>query len=76
MVLGEDGAVKDTLSAKHILTASGSEATPLPGVAVDEKIVSSTGALELAEVPEHLVVVGAGSSGSSWARSGVGWARR
>ena len=52
-VLGDDGAVKDTLAAKNILIASGSEVTPLPGVAVDEKkIVSSTGALELAEVPE------------------------
>ena len=75
VVLGEDGAVKDTLSAKNILIASGSEVTPLPGVAVDEKkIVSSTGALELAEVPRHLVVVGAGiiglELGSVWRRLG------
>ena len=75
VVVGEDGAVKDTLSAKHILIASGSEVTPLPGVAVDEKkIVSSTGALELAEVPRHLVVVGAGiiglELGSVWRRLG------
>jgi dihydrolipoamide dehydrogenase len=75
LVLGEDGAVKDTLSAKNILIASGSEVTPLPGVAVDEKkIVSSTGALELAEVPRHLVVVGAGiiglELGSVWRRLG------
>ena len=74
-VLGDDGAVKDTLSAKNILIASGSEATPLPGVAIDEKkIVSSTGALELAEVPKHLVVVGAGiiglELGSVWRRLG------
>jgi dihydrolipoamide dehydrogenase len=75
VVLGEDGAVKDTLAAKHILIASGSEVTPLPGVTVDEKkIVSSTGALELAEVPRHLVVVGAGiiglELGSVWRRLG------
>jgi dihydrolipoamide dehydrogenase len=74
-VLGDDGAVKDTLAAKNILIASGSEVTPLPGVAVDEKkIVSSTGALELAEVPRHLVVVGAGiiglELGSVWRRLG------
>jgi dihydrolipoamide dehydrogenase len=74
-VLGDDGAVKDTLVAKNILIASGSEVTPLPGVAVDEKkIVSSTGALELAEVPKHLVVVGAGiiglELGSVWRRLG------
>jgi dihydrolipoamide dehydrogenase len=74
-VLGEDGAVKDTLATKNILIASGSEVTPLPGVTVDEKkIVSSTGALELAEVPKHLVVVGAGiiglELGSVWRRLG------
>jgi dihydrolipoamide dehydrogenase len=74
-VLGDDGAVKDTLATKNILIASGSEVTPLPGVVVDEKkIVSSTGALELAEVPKHLVVVGAGiiglELGSVWRRLG------
>jgi dihydrolipoamide dehydrogenase len=74
-VLGEDGAVKDTLAARNILIASGSEVMPLPGVVVDEKkIVSSTGALELAEVPKHLVVVGAGiiglELGSVWRRLG------
>ena len=74
-VLGDDGAVKDTLTAKNILIASGSEVTPLPGVTVDEKkIVSSTGALELAEVPKRLVVVGAGiiglELGSVWRRLG------
>jgi len=74
-VLGEDGAVKDTLAAKNILIASGSEVIPLPGVPVDEKkIVSSTGALELAEVPKRLVVVGAGiiglELGSVWRRLG------
>ena len=75
VVLGDDGAVKETLVAKNILIASGSEVTPLPGVAVDaKKIVSSTGALELAEVPKHLVVVGAGiiglELGSVWRRLG------
>ncbi len=74
-VLGDDGAVKDTLATKSILIASGSEVTPLPGVAIDEKkIVSSTGALELSEVPKHLVVVGAGiiglELGSVWRRLG------
>jgi dihydrolipoamide dehydrogenase len=74
-VLDEDGAVKDTLSTRNILIAAGSEVTPLPGVAVDEKkLVSSTGALELSEVPRHLVVVGAGiiglELGSVWRRLG------
>src|SRR3954470_1221209 len=74
-VLGDDGAVKDALAARNILIASGSEVTPLPGVTVDEKkIVSSTGALELSEVPKRLVVVGAGiiglELGSVWRRLG------
>jgi dihydrolipoamide dehydrogenase len=74
-VLGEDGAVKETLSTRSILIASGSEVTPLPGVTIDEKkIVSSTGALELSEVPKRLVVVGAGiiglELGSVWRRLG------
>jgi dihydrolipoamide dehydrogenase len=75
VVLGDDGAVKDTLAAKNILIASGSEVIPLPGVTVDEKkIVSSTGALELSAVPKRLVVVGAGiiglELGSVWRRLG------
>jgi dihydrolipoamide dehydrogenase len=75
-VIGDDGAVKDTLATKNILIASGSEVIPLPGVAVDEKkIVSSTGALELAEVPKRMVVVGAGiiglELGSVWRRLGA-----
>ena len=75
-MLGEDGAVKDTLAAKDILIATGSEVTPLPGVTVDEKkIVSSTGALGLTEVPKRLVVIGAASSVSRWAPSGVASAR-
>src|SRR5262252_2509483 len=74
-VLGDDGAVKDTLAAKNILIASGSEVTPLPGVTVDEKkIVSSTGALELTEVPKRMIVIGAGiiglELGSVWRRLG------
>ncbi|HYD05042.1 MAG TPA: dihydrolipoyl dehydrogenase [Reyranella sp.] len=75
-VVGDDGAIKETLATKNILIASGSEVIPLPGVAIDEKkIVSSTGALELSEVPRRLVVVGAGiiglELGSVWRRLGA-----
>lgn len=63
-------------AAKHIVIATGSESMPLPGVPVDERrIVSSTGGLELAEVPRHLVVIGAGyiglELGSVWRRLGA-----
>jgi dihydrolipoamide dehydrogenase len=65
----------DKLTAKAIIVATGSDVTPLPGVAIDEKqIVSSTGALELTSVPKHLVVIGAGviglELGSVWHRLG------
>jgi dihydrolipoamide dehydrogenase len=67
---------KDKLNTKNILIATGSEVTPLPGVAIDEKkVVSSTGALVLEKVPEHLVVIGAGviglELGSVWRRLGA-----
>ncbi|KKC25275.1 dihydrolipoyl dehydrogenase [Sphingomonas sp. SRS2] len=62
--------------AKNIVIASGSSVTPLPGVEIDEKVVmSSTGALELAKVPGHLVVIGGGviglELGSVWKRLGA-----
>ena len=44
-------------TAKNFIIATGSSVTPLPGVEIDqERIVDSTGALELAKVPGHLVV--------------------
>ena len=62
--------------AKHIVIATGSESIGLPGVELDETaIVSSTGALELDRVPEHLVVIGGGyiglELGSVWKRLGA-----
>jgi dihydrolipoamide dehydrogenase len=63
-------------TAKNFIIATGSSVTPLPGVAVDQKrIVDSTGALELAEVPKKLVVIGGGviglELGSVWRRLGA-----
>jgi dihydrolipoamide dehydrogenase len=65
----------ETHSAKHIIVASGSEPSTLPGIEVDEKIVvTSTGALELGKIPKSLVVIGAGviglELGSVYARLG------
>ncbi|WP_118856382.1 dihydrolipoyl dehydrogenase [Sphingomonas mesophila] len=64
------------VTAKNIVIATGSSVTPLPGVEIDEKIVvSSTGALELERVPEHMVVIGGGviglELGSVWRRLGA-----
>ncbi|MGB1025354.1 MAG: FAD-dependent oxidoreductase, partial [Rhodospirillaceae bacterium] len=59
-----------------IVIATGSEVMPLPGVEIDEeRIVSSTGALDLAKVPKSMVVIGAGviglELGSVWRRLGA-----
>ena len=67
-----DGTVHTT---RQIVIATGSESTPLAGVSVDEhRIVTSTGALELDRVPDHLMVIGAGviglELGSVWRRLG------
>lgn len=74
-VTAEDGQVS-TLSAKNIVVATGSEPAGLPGVEVDQqRIVDSTGALSLPEVPKSLVVIGAGiiglELGSVWRRLGA-----
>ncbi len=65
-----------TVTAKNIVIATGSSVTPLPGVEIDQKvIVDSTGALELAKVPNHMVVIGGGviglELGSVWRRLGA-----
>src|SRR5208282_1287057 len=64
------------LETKNIVIATGSDVARLNGIDIDEKrIVSSTGALELANVPQKLVVVGAGiigmELGSVWRRLGA-----
>ena len=63
------------ISTKNIVIATGSEVATLPGLDIDEKkIVSSTGALELKEVPKKLLVIGGGviglELGSVWRRLG------
>jgi dihydrolipoamide dehydrogenase len=65
-----------TVTAKHIVIATGSEVTPLPGITIDEqRIVSSTGALKLNAVPKRMVVIGGGyiglEMGTVWQRLGA-----
>ena len=77
--LPEPGRVKvgdDVHDAKHIVIATGSEASLLPGVTVDEvSVVTSTGALTLGKIPKTMVVIGAGviglEMGSVYARLGT-----
>ncbi|XP_043704399.1 dihydrolipoyl dehydrogenase 1, mitochondrial-like [Telopea speciosissima] len=63
------------VKGKNLIIATGSDVKSLPGVTIDEKkIVSSTGALYLSEIPKKLVVIGAGyiglEMGSVWGRLG------
>ncbi len=72
------GGGSETLEAKHIVIATGSEVSPLPPVPVDNqkgKIVDSTGALEISSIPKTMAVVGGGviglEMGSVWSRLGT-----
>lgn len=67
---------KQVLEAKAVVIATGSDVVRLPGMEIDEqRIVSSTGALELSKVPGKLLVIGAGviglELGSVWRRLGA-----
>jgi len=56
------------VAARHIVIATGAQAKSLPGIVIDEqRILSSTGALQLQDVPESIVVVGAGVVGVEFA---------
>ncbi len=74
-ITGNNGG-QQILNAKSIVIATGSDVAQLPGIEIDEKrVVSSTGALELAKVPARLIVIGAGviglELGSVWRRLGA-----
>ena len=74
-VTAADGSTQ-TLSAKNIVIATGSEPTSLPGIEIDEeRVVTNTGALALGAVPKRLILIGAGviglEMGSVWARLGA-----
>src|SRR5260370_13322463 len=69
------GAQNETLTAKEVIVATGSNPRELPGAAFDEKLIlSNTGALQIPEVPKRLGVIGAGviglEMGSVWRRLG------
>lgn len=60
---------QQTLRAKNIIIATGSEATPFPGLTIDEKrVITSTGAIALEEVPKKMVVIGGGIIGLEMVR--------
>jgi len=74
-VKGENGEVSE-LETKNIVIATGSDVIRLPGIEIDEKrVVTSTGALDLSEVPAKMLVIGGGiiglELGSVWRRLGA-----
>ncbi|HTJ49493.1 MAG TPA: dihydrolipoyl dehydrogenase [Cyclobacteriaceae bacterium] len=73
-VTAKDGK-ETSITGEKIIIATGSKPTPLPFAAFDKKrIISSTEALELKEIPQHLIVIGGGvigmELGSVYARLG------
>ena len=74
-VTKEDGSSQE-LGAKHIIIATGSKPASLPFIKLDkERVITSTEALNLKEIPKHLVVIGGGviglELGSVYARLGA-----
>jgi len=74
-IMGADGKAKD-ITSDSIIIATGSKPTALPFAPFDKKrIISSTEALELKEIPKHLIVIGGGvigmELGSVYARIGA-----
>lgn len=73
-VKSSDGK-SEKLKSKHIVIATGSKPSSLPGIAIDkERIITSTEALEMKEIPKHLIIIGGGviglELGSVYARLG------
>jgi len=75
-VTDDDGSTT-TVSFEQAIIAAGSEPVTLPFVPHDDpRVISSTGALELVEIPERLLILGGGSSAWRWRPSITSWARR
>ncbi|HRG51840.1 MAG TPA: dihydrolipoyl dehydrogenase [Bacteroidia bacterium] len=74
-IAGADGK-KSQIESTQVIIATGSKPSSLPGLEIDKKrVITSTEALELTEVPKHLVVIGGGviglELGSVYARLGA-----
>ena len=61
-VTAADGKLT-TVSFDYAIIAAGSQATKFPGAPADERIMDSTGALALADIPKRLLVIGGGIIG-------------
>jgi dihydrolipoamide dehydrogenase len=60
----EGGSTADTLTFEHAIIATGSRPATVPGLSIDSpRVMDSTGALELPDIPRSLLVVGGGYIG-------------
>ncbi|MBI1222737.1 MAG: dihydrolipoyl dehydrogenase [Bacteroidetes bacterium] len=71
-----NGKESKEIEAKYSIIATGSKPSSLPGITIDKKrIITSTEALELQEIPKHLIIIGGGviglELGSVYARLGA-----
>ena len=67
-VSDRSGIVTDELTAKHIIIATGARPRSIPGVEIDGiKIISSKQAMSLENIPESMIVIGAGAIGVEFA---------
>lgn len=76
IIIKKDDGSTEEISGKNIVIATGSKPSTLPGIEIDKKrIITSTEALELKEIPKHLIVIGGGviglELGSVYARLGA-----
>ena len=74
-ILIKSNVDEKNIETKNIVISTGSEAVSLPGIEFDEeKILSSTGALNIPKVPKKMLIIGAGyiglEMGSVWSRLG------
>ncbi len=64
ILVTKDSGETETLEAKNVIIATGSKPASLPFIKIDKKrIITSTEALSLTEIPKHLLVIGGGVIG-------------
>jgi dihydrolipoamide dehydrogenase len=62
--VAKDDGSEEQISSEKVIIATGSKPATLPGIEIDKKkVISSTEALELTELPEHMIVIGGGVIG-------------
>ena len=64
ILISKSDATSETIEAKNIIIATGSKPANLPFINIDkERIITSTEALKLKEIPKHLIIIGGGVIG-------------